>query len=389
MASVLVNHDINFTSPNAELLGSVVLLLYWCVLLYRRRISQSGLLLVVLGAITFHLKYQLFPQLIVLTFISGLKIRKACLLIIYIVISALVVDALVYRFNGMGFLGQIAHISSDYVSIENSSPLSVLRLLFSIFLFNNILTIYPFFLLAWVLLLDRVVRSRRTEFFPRLSRGLIPCLALSVVTLLAILIPQKNWSHYYLLLILTTVCVMNYALMSLNTEEMATALNQQDLKISPVVIIQPLAIFFAFVALLVGRSIAVKDNPYKEANNLMSPSDRQQGALVYGVTNEYTYGTYGTFPKNPLIDHAFGLYVISSHWKTGDEKGRNSFNQLMSDRRARPPFVIDIIAPGSKSPFTEQIDPIDKLQKGQDSPWAKSYELVRKTPSGWLYKLKD
>jgi hypothetical protein len=201
--------DFDAISPNGEILGSVLLLAYWWVLLQRDRLLHYTSLAAAIGVLTLHLKYQLGPQLLVFTALAGLPRRRA-LVIGGLVIGLFVLsDLLVYRLNGYGLISRLGSLLSDY-SLGGRSGAGAGSPPDRMAQIPAMLNYYPTFSLAWICWLPAILVSPADK--KGRIRHLTGALLLSLVTVAAILIPGKNFSHYYLLLVPTTVMVMGQAL---------------------------------------------------------------------------------------------------------------------------------------------------------------------------------
>lgn len=391
VASVLVHPmDIDFISPNAELIGSVLLLLYWALLLYRSYFSHAFLLAVIVGVFVFHLKFQLIPQLLIFTFCSKLKSSKALGLFLAILSSSLLVDLIVYRFgsNGSGFFSRLSTLLSDYVLTVNPEYPGIYKSL--MLLAPGILMFYPVFLVAWILFFDQVCSSDfrgNGSFIP--MRRIVDVALLSVVTLAAIVLPGKNFPHYYILLLPTSVMVLNYAL-PVKSDDNHHLFNKsggfQDSPGSPLRIfasfnpVLALIPFFLLTSILAVFSFIFRGNPRWESTMLMTPQERDQGALLYGWGSGYSYGSFGTYPFDPALDsELMGVKFVGNS---------NRYNQFMASTSDLPPYIIDMAVVKNAEILQGLIRPINELQQLPDNHWAKSYTLIRKNKSGWLYRLK-
>lgn len=385
IASILVHpSNIDFRSPNAELIGSVFLLFFWCILLYRDRMTHATLMAVFIGVLVFHLKYQLLPQLFCLSFISGLKLRRATYLALLIPLISLLVDMVAYRFaNGYGFFGRISLLTNDYVMTSNPEFSRGSKTYTAIF--ANILTYYPLFLVAWSIMLHRILKLfnksglRSALSLPELRQSLL----LSVVTIASILLPGKNYPHYYILLLPTTVYVLNKALASeaylpMN-RQLSSHSNPLAGKPKPRVILISILPFLFFSLMLCGVSFVTKGNSNFDAPSLMTKSERSMGAHFYGWGSGTVYGSYGTHPVNPSLD----LALMSTKFSMN----LDPYNRMMANSDQRPEWIIDVTTVGRNEILGKLIKPIEELKGLPGSEWADSYQLVRENSSGRLYKL--
>jgi hypothetical protein len=200
--------DFDAISPNGEILGSVLLLAYWLVLLQRDRLLHYTSLAIAIGVLTLHLKYQLGPQLLVFTALAGLPQRRVLIIAGLVIGLFLLTDLLVYRLNGYGLISRFGTLLSHYIlgGLNRAGGGSTDRL----GQIPAMLGYYPTFMLAWICLLPAIMRRPSDQ--AGFSRHLIGALLLSLVTVAAILTPGKDFTHYYLLLLPTSVMVMGQAL---------------------------------------------------------------------------------------------------------------------------------------------------------------------------------
>lgn len=388
VASLLVHPgELDFISPNAELIGSVLLLLYWSILLYHYRLPRPFWLAIIVGILTFHLKYQLIPQLFALSFVSGLKPRQAWATISSIFILSLVVDLLAYRLeNNSGILLRFAPLFSGYVFTSNPEYPGLAKS--AALLLPSIVLYYPLFIIAWAFFFDRMVLSRRrkSNSASKLRSHLLSCALLSVVTLIAIVLPGKNFAHYYILLLPTTVMVLNHALLGFqsNTND-ETGLPSPTFSFFKHVryesIVFSLLPFVLSSLILSALSFLFRGNERWQSTTLMRDSERRQGALLYGWTSGYSYGSFGTYPFDPTMDMGLmGVKFSMNH---------DAYNQQMNMVTKKPPYIIDLAAAGNNEILGRLIKPLEILKRQPGSDWSKSYQLVRRNKAGWLYKLMD
>lgn len=369
IASVLVHPgDIDFRSPNAWLIGSVFLLTFWCILLYRDRMTHVTLMAVFIGVLIFHLKYQLLPQLFCLSFVSGLKFRRATYLVLLISLISLLVDMVAYRFaNGYGFLGRIFLLANDYVMTSNPE-FSRSRKAYAA-IFANILTYYPLFLVAWSIMLYKLLKLfnnfglSSAVSFPGFRQSLL----LSAVTIASILLPGKNYTHYYILLLPTTVYVLNKALVSEAGQPMnmlpLSRINPVAGKLKPSVILISILPFLFFSLLLCGVSFVTKGSSNWDAPSLMTKSERSMGAHLYGWSSGAVYGSYGTHPVNPSLDLALQSTKFSMNL--------DPYNRMMANSGQRPEWIIDLTTVGRNEILGKLIKPVEELKGLPGSEWAK------------------
>jgi hypothetical protein len=386
-ASILVHPgEIDFYSPNAELLGSVLLLFYWGILLYRGHALRSTVAAIIIGVLVFHLKYQLLPQLFCFTFIAGIRFRRATLLALLIVALSLLVDLLAYRFSGgFGFFGRVFMLTNDYVRTPNPE---FSRSIKTLLLFApNILKLYPLFLVSWSIWLYRVAQSFK-RFSPSnifALPGFSQALILSVITIASIVIPAKNFPHYYILLLPTSVFILNKALAHEPTQSVNALLSTRSYRlaerINPRVIGASLLPFAIVSMVLSAVSYFTKGSSNGEAPLLMTKAERLQGAHLYGWSSGAVYGSYGTYPVNPALDLALMSIKFSLN--------KTPYNRIMMNSQGRPEYLIDLSVVDRNAILGNLIKPIEKLKGLPGYEWANSYHLVRKNTSGWLYKLSS
>jgi hypothetical protein len=118
---LLPRSDSDAVSPNGEILGSVLLLAFWALLIYRNQVMFWLGWTLGVGTIIFHLKYQLVPQLILFAALSDIGRRDLFRVLGWLIFTCLGVDLIAYRLSGSGILYQAHSIGTRYISINIGS----------------------------------------------------------------------------------------------------------------------------------------------------------------------------------------------------------------------------------------------------------------------------
>lgn len=352
-------------SPNGEILGSVLLLGIWIILLRRPpgRGAVSGV--IGLSVAAFHLKYQLVPQVVALILGGGLGRQRALRLLAISLLACLLVDLLVYRLGGSGIFSRAGSLLVDYMGNADSGSSAGSESRFSlrgvavwvviqiytwtsvapaklIGNFRTISTEAPQFLLAWaVWLVPLLLRPRHHE--PRFREHLIGALLLSFATIAAILLPNKGYAHYYLLLIPTAVVVMATGLTQFSgfarstlmpTRLAASRITGPLMNIcwAALLALAPATTLLFGTGLQLNRELVASGRQSKAA----LPADtRLAGLHVYGW-NYRLFGVQDTHPIDPNLDILLSVSLFRKD--TGD------YIRALTGHHNRPRFVLDHVA---------------------------------------------
>jgi hypothetical protein len=314
--------------------------------------------------VAFHLKYQLVPQVAALILGGGLGRQRALRLLALSLLACLVVDLIVYRLGGSGIFSRAGSLLVDYMGIADSGTPARAESGFSlrgmavslaiqistwignapVWLMGNlhaISTEAPQFLLAWAVWLVPLLRSQHHG--PRFRKNLLAALLLSLATITAILLPNKGFSHYYLLLIPTAVVVMATGLAQFSALARSTVV---PLSLAASRTARPLAYtcwaallaLAPATALLFGTGLQLNREFMASGHQFKStlPADtRQAGLHVYG----WNYRLFGLQDVHNVDPHLDVLLVKSFFRKdTGD------YIRALTGPNNRPRFVLDHVA---------------------------------------------
>lgn len=374
--SLLWPRNIDFVSPNAEILGSILIL----ALIYTVRCGTnywakwSNLIVVFIGILVFHLKYQLFPlSLAIIALLGAKSIRKRSQLVVIVTFSSLLVDLLVYRLSGYGITSRLLSFVHEYglaggsITKSNSSVLKTI---------SSALMVYPLFFVAWLPLILRNLAKKTSYLSLRVP------LVLSVIALVSIALPGKNFDHYYIILLPVTVVLFSMAFASRLGAASSSSTSFPSRastrgRSNRIVLITPAYLLAIWgVLAVVGLQ---RHNPEWQTSLLLSDSQQIPGVHIYGWSNVYTYGSYGSYPSNPSIDESLALQKF--------RKPPALYNKLMTDPVQMPERIIDLAAIKSAGLLENKIKPVSELQQVEGRHWSKAYRLVKKSPVGYLYEL--
>lgn len=362
-----VDLTITQLSPNGEILGSVLLLGIWAILVHRPPGRGAMSWVIGLSVAAFHLKYQLVPQVAALILGGGLGRQRALRLLALSLLACLLVDLFVYRLGGSGIFSRAGSLLVDYMGIADSgSPARaesgfslrgmavwlVIQLstlagnagnILSGWVGNlrSIATEAPQFLLAWAVWLVPLLRSQHHG--PRFRKNLLGALLLSLATITAILLPNKGFSHYYLLLIPTAVVVMATGLAQFSALARSTVV-PSSLAASRTA--RPLAYtcwaallaLAPATALLFGTGLQLNREFMASGHQFKStlPADtRQAGLHVYGW-NYRLFGLQDVHTVDPHLDVLLG--------KSFFRKDTGDYIRALTGPANRPRFVLDHVA---------------------------------------------
>ena len=356
-------------SPNGEILGSVLLLGIWAILVHRPRSKGAISWVIGLSVAAFHLKYQLVPQVAALIFGGGLGRQRALRLLAISLLACLLVDLIVYRLGGSGIFSRAGSLLVDYMGIVASgSPARAesgfsLRgmavwLVIQIYTwtsvapaklignFRTISTEAPQFLLAWaVWLVPLLLRPRHHG--PRFREHLMGALLLSLSTIAAILLPNKGFYHYYLLLIPTAVVVMatgltqfsGFARSTLMPTRLAASQTTGPLMNNcwaALLALVPATALLFVTGLQLNRELVASGRQSKAA----LPADiRLAGLHVYGW-NFRLFGLQDTYTINPNLDT-----LLATSWMKHDT---SDYIRALTGLYSSPRFVLDHVASPNK-----------------------------------------
>ena len=356
-------------SPNGEILGSVLLLAIWALLVNR---SGPGAVAGVIGlsVAAFHLKYQLVPQVAAMVLGGGLGRLRALRLLAIALVACLLVDLLVYRLAGSGIFSRVGSLLTDYMGIVGSGTPARTGSGFSLrglavwlviqistwigigpaWLMGNlraIATEAPQFLLAWSVWLVPLLRPLSLQHGPRFRGDLKGALLLSFATIAAILLPNKGYAHYYLLLIPTAAVVMATGLAQFSGFTRSTALPSQ-LRASraafpfvhsfgaALLALAPATALLFGSGLQLNRGLLVSGTPLKAA---LPPDTRLAGLHVYGW-NFRLFGLQDTHTIDPNLD----ILLAASLFR----KDTSDYIRALTGPYKRPRFVLDYVASPGK-----------------------------------------
>lgn len=395
-------------SPNAEILGGVLLLALWALIRLRTYVLQWQYGVIFLIASCFHLKYQLIPQALALIAISSIPLKRRLFLIAWSLAACLVIDILVYRFNGEGFTGRILSLLQDYMGVlPNQKPqlmgvrVMLVKLIVQLFVVINtlsqsmlrmlsfVLSIFresPQFIMAW-LAWGFVLLSRRAGKNSLDKNGFWESILLSAITLIAIILPGKGFSHYYLLLIPTSVVVLSNAF----ENPPFHAAGGLDLKMSSSSIHRLMRQSVAgwifstalSVAILIwnGQSIVAQYNVvYPDGPPFLLPTDAQNTGLhVYGW-NTRIYGLQNTFPSGLSLSYHLTKTILNSDPKF--------YADALLDQKQRPEFILDQLASKSQRSFLGDLgyEPLEKMASKQGFRFLDYYKIRQVSELGILYE---
>jgi hypothetical protein len=351
-------------SPNGEVLGSVLLLGIW-VILVRHPPGRGAISWVIgLSVVAFHLKYQLVPQVAALILGGGLGRQRALRLLALSLLACLVVDLIVYRLGGSGIFSRAGSLLVDYMGIADSGTPARAESGFSlrgmavslaiqistwignapVWLMGNLRAISteaPQFLLAWAVWLVPLLRSQHHG--PRFRKNLLGALLLSLATITAILLPNKGFSHYYLLLIPTAVVVMATGLAQFSALARSTVVPS---RLAASRTARPLAntcwaallALAPATALLFGTGLQLNREFMASGHQFKStlPADtRQAGLHVYGW-NYRLFGLQDVHTVDPNLD----VLLAKSFFR----KDTGDYIRALTGPNNRPRFVLDHVA---------------------------------------------
>lgn len=210
--------------------------------------------------------------------------------------------------------------------------------------------------------------------------GFQASLILSLATFFAIILPGKYWYHYYLLLLPTSVVVINYALVGVKVPVIGRGAIQHGRasRLGRKTIALGSLSFVLVYGLFLMRSTP-PHNPYNETTTLLLPEERSQGVHLYGWSKTHVYGSYGTYPFNPKLDMFLALSLFS-----GDLA---AYNQAIKE--SLPPYIIDLAAVGKADLLQSKVKPLDELKGHSMSSWVNNYKLIRSGTAGYVYKRTD
>lgn len=114
MAGLIPGTHADHISPNGEMLGGVLLLGFWALLIYKDQIRNWFPYCVALGVTTFHLKYQLVPQLALFTLCGGIGFRKSIQLLGWIAITSLMTNLATFPFSDANIFSRLLSFRKDY-----------------------------------------------------------------------------------------------------------------------------------------------------------------------------------------------------------------------------------------------------------------------------------
>jgi hypothetical protein len=208
---LLPRSDSAAVSPNGEMLGSVLLLAFWAVLIYRFQGRYWLGWAIGIGTVLFHLKYQLVPQLIMFAALSGIDRRDVIRFLGWLVITCLGVDLIAYRLSGSGIFYQAHSIATKYISfgsVSNRDDFTSIRKhtagLWQMLQYSPQIIIS---FLLWLGIACSPNGSQKTW-----HGDFVASVAMAVTTSFAIMLPGHYNNNYALLFIPTTVFVMTKAL---------------------------------------------------------------------------------------------------------------------------------------------------------------------------------
>ncbi len=205
--------DLDRYSPNAEILGTVIILFLWYLLIMKETIKYWLPASILLGCLGFHLKYQLIAIIFLFFWLSDIKLAQKRNITIYLTIAMFAVDLLVYRLNGEGLLSRTSGLMQYTLlgatgggEIPSGDQLSALFFdqLDAIVMFIPQIVIAWLF---WAYALSTPAAGGRLAQADLRSSGLMVA-----GTLIAIFLPGKGFAHYYLLLMPVSTFVMVMAL---------------------------------------------------------------------------------------------------------------------------------------------------------------------------------
>jgi hypothetical protein len=208
---MLPRSDSAAVSPNGEILGSVLLLAFWAVLIYRFQGRYWLGWALGIGTIIFHLKYQLVPQLILFTALSGIDKRDVIRILGWLVITCLGVDLMAYRLSGSGILYQTHSIATKYISFDSFSNRGGLTSIWKhIGGLGQMIRYSPQIIISFLLWLG-IAWSPNASQKPW-QGDFVASVAMAATTAFAVMLPGHYNNNYALLFIPTTVFVMTMAL---------------------------------------------------------------------------------------------------------------------------------------------------------------------------------
>jgi hypothetical protein len=200
-------------SPNAEILGTVIILLLWYLLIMKEKIKRWLPAFILLGTLGFHLKYQLIAIIFPFLWLSDIKFRQKRAITIYLTIAIFAVDLAVYRLNGEGLLSRIPGlIQYTTLGAIGGGKIPVGEQLASQFFdqLDAILIFIPQIVIAWLFWVYALSTPFAAGRFAMVD--LRACVLMLAAALIAIFLPGKGFVHYYLLLMPVSTFVMVMAL---------------------------------------------------------------------------------------------------------------------------------------------------------------------------------
>jgi hypothetical protein len=195
------------------MLGSVLLLAFWAVLIYRFQGRYWLGWALGIGTVIFHLKYQLVPQLIMFTALSGIDRRDVMRFLGWLVITCLGVDLIAYRLSGSGIFYQAHSIATKYISFgsfSNRDDFTSIRKHTSGLW--QMLQYSPQIIISFLLWLGIACSPNGSQ--KPWHGDFVASVAMAVTTSFAVMLPGHYNNNYALLFIPTTVFVMTKALRS-------------------------------------------------------------------------------------------------------------------------------------------------------------------------------
>ena len=392
-------------SPNGEILGSVLLLGLWCVLLQGFQGRSLVGAVVVLSVAAFHLKYQLMPQVVALILGAGLGGKRALRLLLMALATCLLVDLMVYRLGHAGLLSRAGSLLFDYIGLggqadgaDPAAGFSLRGLAVSLVIQLSILaktapakamallrlgpTLWreaPQVLLAWsvwlIPLLNRRLRGPR--FGPQLGAALL----LSLATMAAIVLPGKNFSHYYLLFLPTAVVVMATGLG--HVPRIAEPMAPAPMGLPQVLLWAPLLAFVPALTLLVGDGLQ-RIQAFQARGELpialLPPETHQSGIHVFGWDYRL-FGQQDTYPSAPSLD----MRIVSS-WSKSDP---GDYIKALVGPSGRPRFLLDHVASPTRGGIlaAAQYPPLAELARREGVDLSRFYRIRQINALGILYEL--
>lgn len=407
--------DFNLTpvSPNAEIIGSVPLLLLWLLALapalYWRR--APIIVLVVVGL--FHFKYQLLPQALSLLVFPGLSLRRLAFLVVAVLVTALFVDLGIYRLGEHGFIANVHSLVSEYVGLYSpASPapdgsaltikgMAAWFIVQAFTLFHTLssrvqiylghlstgLSVAPAFFLAWLAWL--VLLARRGSLDQETRRRLRLSLLLSFATIVAILLPGKNFLHYYLLLVPTSIIVMAMSLgmfprfaCTLTSPRAGGCVVQAPLfRLVPLLIcsLLPSILALALVVSQLNRPLVLGGS---SSWSLIPADARAAGLHVFGWDFRL-FGSQDTFSVNLDLDKALFLSWL--------RKDAQPYVKALVDPRSSPRFILDYVSSPAKGYILAAAGypPLAKLSSSAGIDLLGYYRVRQMNELGILYERLD